>query len=203
MLRHDLSRPGRTAVTNVEEMTEETTGEERPSRPENCDTPDVRPLQEFIDNLPYGAVVLVGAAILWIGVGAGVWRWLAPALFIAYGVAGTVWIMAFICPYCHFYDTRLCPCGYGRIAPLLRARKGPDGFSRQFRRHIPVIVPLWFIPLVAGFVFLVNAFSWLLLALVVLFAVNSFVVLPLVSREYGCARCPQKDACPWMAKCRS
>ena len=66
-----------------------------------------------------------------------------------------------------------------------------------------MIVPLWFIPLVAGIVFLVNTFSWLLLALVVLFAVNSFVVLPLVSREYGCARCPQKDACPWMAKCRS
>jgi len=166
-----------------------------------CPAP-ISPVQEMVDNLPYAIMVLLGSAVLALGA-EGLWRWLGPGLYAAYGLAGAVWVMLFICPWCHFYATRLCPCGYGRIAPLLRAPQGPDGFARQFRRHIPVIVPLWFIPVAAGAWFLVSEFSWTLAALLALFIVNSFLVLPFLARRYGCARCPQRDGCPWMAKCRS
>lgn len=173
-----------------------------PAQPESCPQRRVTPLAEFIDNLPYLAMVLSGAAVFLLG-GRGPAAWLAAAVYLAYGAAGALWVILFICPHCDFYDTRLCPCGYGRIAAKLRSRKDGGDFARQFRRHIPVIVPLWIIPLIAGGAFLWVNFSWPLLALLVGFAVNSFLVLPLVSRRFGCQGCPQKAACPWMGrKCR-
>ena len=181
-----------------------------PELAESDTTPAVQPacpapvsfFQECVDNLPYVVMILLGSAVITLGA-ESFWRWLGPALYAAYGFTGAVWVMVFICPWCHFYATRLCPCGYGRIAPRLRRRRGPDGFARQFRRHIPVIVPLWFIPPAAGTWFLAQGFSWTLAALLALFIVNAFVVLPILARRYGCARCPQRDGCPWMAKCRS
>ena len=32
----------------------------------------------------------------------------------------------------------------------------------------------------------------------IVFAVDAFVVLPLLSVKHGCKGCPQKDVCPWM-----
>jgi hypothetical protein len=170
---------------------------------DSCPEAPVTHAQELVDNLPYLAMILLGTAVFWVSIDAGVWRWLLSGLYLVYGIAGALWVMLFICPYCHFYDTRLCPCGYGRLASRLRARKDGERFARQFRKHIPVIVPLWFAPLAVGSVALFREFSWVLLVLLVTFVVNSFVVLPLVSRKYGCAKCPQKEACPWMGTCRT
>ncbi len=143
-------------------------------------------------------MLALGAAIFWIGWGGR----LAAALYAAYGVGGALWIMLFVCPHCHFYATRLCPCGYGQIAAKLRAKQDGADFRAQFRKHIPLIVPLWFAPLVAGGFTSMRQFSWPNLALLLAFAVNSFVILPLVSRAYGCAKCPQKETCPWMGGCK-
>jgi hypothetical protein len=30
------------------------------------------------------------------------------------------------------------------------------------------------------------------------FAVDAFIILPVLSRKHGCVECPQKDDCPWM-----
>ncbi len=170
---------------------------------EQCTTGTVPLTRELLDNLPYALMLGLGAAALWLSVGHVPWRWAAAVTYVAYGILGALWIMVFVCPWCHFYDTRQCPCGYGRIAARLRGRRDPGGFARQFRRHIPVIVPLWFVPPLVGASALVRHFSGGLLALLILFAVNSFIVLPLVSRKYGCAACPQKSACPWMGTCKT
>ncbi len=167
-----------------------------------CPLPEVTRVQALIDNLPYLAMLVLGAAVLQHSLAAGAWPWLAAAAYFLYGVAGAVWIMVFICPHCHFHGTRLCPCGYGEIAARLRAKRPGEDFRRQFRRHIPVIVPLWFVPLLVGVAALIQAFSWPVTLLLLGFALNSFVILPLVSRAYGCARCPQKATCPWMGVCR-
>jgi hypothetical protein len=169
---------------------------------QDCDVHTVSGSHELLDNLPYMAMIVLGAAVLWVGLSDGLWRWLAVILYGAYGVAGSLWIIYFVCPYCRFYDTRLCPCGYGRIAPRLRARQAADRFAEQFRRHIPVIVPLWFIPLIAGIVTMLHGVTWLPAILLAAFAMNSFVVLPLLSRKYGCTNCPQKQTCPWMGNCK-
>jgi hypothetical protein len=143
-------------------------------------------------------MTLVGALILLIGFDLSIIGWITGALFVIYGIAGTFWFIIFICPYCHFFDTRACPCGYGQIAVKFRKQKDGNRFNEKFKKHIPVIVPLWVIPIVAGIIFLIIDFSILILVLMVLFAIDSFIILPLISRKYGCAHCPQKETCPWM-----
>jgi hypothetical protein len=173
-----------------------------PAALQECGVQAVSRGQELIDNIPYAAMILMGAAIFWTGFTDGIWKWAAAGLYLAYGVGGAAWIMYFVCPYCRFYDTRLCPCGYGQLAAKLSSRKAHDQFARQFKKHIPVIVPLWFAPLVAGAVALLGGFSWIVLGLLAAFVADSFVLLPLVSRRFGCSRCPQKQTCPWMGNCK-
>jgi len=156
--------------------------------------------ETLVANLPYAAMVLLGAAAVAWAFSPSPWALAAGAGYLAYGLGGALWIMVFMCPYCAYYATRACPCGYGTISARL-ARKGErECFSDQFKKHIPVIVPLWLIPVACGGWSLWRSFSWDLAGLVAAFAINSYVILPLVSKRHGCADCPQKDGCPWMGK---
>ena len=154
--------------------------------------------QELLDNIPYIFMMTIGAAVMAVGMEFTRWAWISAGSYLAYGVVGAAWIMVFVCPYCAFYDTRSCPCGYGQIAVKLKRRAEVECFSRQFKKHIPVIVPLWLVPLAVGGMTLYREFSVLLAALLAAFAIDAFLVLPLVSRQHGCAECPQRDRCPWM-----
>lgn len=156
------------------------------------------PVQELINNTAYIVMILLGAAILFVGYGGKAGGWISTIAYLAYGIAGAIWIMVFVCPYCRYFDTRACPCGYGRIASRFCSKKTIECFDDKFKKHIPVIVPLWFIPVVAGAVPLIRSFSLTLLVLLVIFAINAFVILPLVSTKHGCKECPQKSTCPWM-----
>jgi hypothetical protein len=122
-------------------------------------------------------MVVLGAVILRAGITASILGWILASVYLLYGIGGALWIMIF-----------------------LKLQEGTDDnlFRKKFRRHIPVIVPLWFIPVVVGVVCIRSSFSWLLLVLLVVFAVDAFVVLPVLSRKHGCVECPQKDLCPWM-----
>ena len=155
---------------------------------------------ELINNLPYIAMIVLGTAIFVVGFDSLLWRWIAASTYLIYGVTGVFWIIVFMCPFCRYYDTRSCPCGYGSIAARFRKKQPAHRFDEKFRQHIPVIVPLWFIPIVIGIPLAVSSFSMTLLALLVAFAVDSFVILPLVSTKHGCKDCPQRDSCPWMRR---
>ena len=155
-------------------------------------------VQEFIDNLPYILMTIIGAIILILGFELTLWGWVVGGLYIIYSIIGTFCIILFVCPYCLYYDTRSCPCGYGQIAAKLCSGKSEDRFMVKFKQYIPIIVPLWIIPLVAGIIFLIQSFSFWMLFLIVVFILDSFIILPLISRKYGCAHCPQRDTCPWM-----
>ena len=80
-------------------------------------------LHEFLDNFPYMIMIILGAAVLFMGFETLIWKWVTSGLYLLYGVIGAVWIILFVCPYCHFFDTRLCPCGYGKIAAKFRQKK--------------------------------------------------------------------------------
>jgi len=159
--------------------------------------------QTLINNLPYIAMILLGSSILLFALGVSGWAWFAGVAYLLYGAAGALWIMIFVCPYCHFWKTAACPCGYGTIAAHLRQKKDGDRFSEKFRKHIPVIVPLWIIPALVGGVVVARSFSWFLLGLLVVFAVDAFLILPVLSRKHGCSECPQKNDCPWMGSVSS
>lgn len=157
-------------------------------------------LQEMAHNLPYLLMGLCGSAILLVGLGPSVSGWTAAAAYFGYCVAGAVWIMVFVCPHCQYYETRACPCGYGQIAARFVPKSSENRFAEQFRRHIPVIVPLWLIPPIAGVAFLVRHYDLSLLILLLVFVVDAFILLPLVSRLYSCGHCPQSHDCPWMIR---
>ena len=155
-------------------------------------------IQQIINNLPYIAMTLLGGAIFITGFTDPVWGWICASAYVSYSVAGAFWIIIFVCPFCERHGTMCCPCGYGRVAARLRDKNDVSLFGRKFKRHIPVIVPLWFIPVIAGVVFAILSFSWLMVILLVVFALVAFVFLPLFSKRHSCTNCPQKESCPWM-----
>lgn len=157
-------------------------------------------LMEFINNMSYIVMTLLGASVLILGTRANTLGWILAGSYVLYGITGVFWIIIFVCPYCHFIDTTSCPCGYGQISAKICKVQDQSRFTEKFKKNIPVIIPLWIIPLVAGIIFLAKNFTFLLLAFVVLFFIDAFLVLPLLSRKYGCAHCPQKNICPWMSK---
>jgi hypothetical protein len=165
-----------------------------------------RPVREYtrtqtlVANLPYGAMVVTGAVLVARAFDFSTWALVGAAGYLAYGITGTLWIMVFICPHCAFYDTRGCPCGYGTLSARFVRTGEQECFAEKFKRHIPVIVPLWLIPVVCGAWGLSRGYSGVLVGLVAAFVVNSYVLLLLVSRRHGCSECPQKEGCPWMTR---
>jgi hypothetical protein len=152
----------------------------------------------LLHNLPYILMIVLGAAVLFCSLGGLAWGPAVAAGYALYGLAGAVWIMVFVCPFCRFWGSHSCPCGYGHLAARLRARQPGDRFHEKFKKHIPAIVPLWFLPLVAAVLVLVRGFTWGLVVLSAAFVLDAFVILPRVSTQHGCRDCPQREGCPWM-----
>jgi hypothetical protein len=142
-------------------------------------------------------MVLAGAMVIGIAMRFSISGLVIAGLYIVYGIGGAFWIIYFLCPHCCFYGTNFCPCGYGKISAMMRKPVSVRDFRKMFRRHIPVIVPLWFIPPVVA---LSGRYSLLLVITTGLFILVGFVILPLVSRHRSCSTCGQKDNCPWMTK---
>ncbi len=165
---------------------------------DNIQLREYTPAQELFHNIPYVAMTALGAIVLGVAFSGSIRGIIAGIAFLSYGIMGTIWIMIFVCPYCKYWNTKSCPCGYGRIAAKFRKKKPVESFREKFKKHIPVIVPLWFIPILVGVSFVIRSFTWTLLVLLILFAFDAFIILPLVSRKYGCKGCPQKKSCPWM-----
>jgi hypothetical protein len=157
-------------------------------------------LDTIVANIPYLGMIFLGSVTIAYASGFSLWGNAGAFGFLAYGVSGAFWIMVFVCPYCHYYSSRGCPCGYGMISAKIVKKGDKDCFAQKFKRHIPVIVPLWIIPVVWGGLELYSTFSWTLLIIVLVFIIESWIILPIVSKKHGCVECPQKDRCPWMGK---
>ena len=154
-------------------------------------------LRVTLNNLPYILMLLLGSWLLVAGLQPSAWGWVASVAYLIYGIFGTFWIMVFMCPHCALHGSWKCPC-YGRLSALFVDKAPVPAFHENFRKHIPVIVPLWFVPPIIGIAMLIKHFSWGLLIVLGLFSLVGFVILPLASRGYSCRQCPQHDDCPWM-----
>jgi hypothetical protein len=150
-------------------------------------------------NLPYAVMILLGTATIALGFHLTPWAVAGALAYAACGLGGALWIMVFVCPYCLYFDTRGCPCGYGAVAAKFARKGARECFSQKFKRHIPVIVPFWVVPLAAGVLVLVHSFDGWLLGLVGVFVVNSYLLLPLLAKRHSCGDCPQRVGCPWMS----
>ena len=146
-----------------------------------------------LDNAPTAILFVLGAALL-----APLGR-LFAALFLAYCALAIVLFWRRICPSCHHFGTRACPCGYGVIASrFFRRRPGRD-FKQVFRRNIAIMFPCWFVPLGPGVWLLYSRFSTGSLVLLCAFCFVGFVAIPLIAKLVGCRNCGLKNDCPWMA----
>ena len=146
-----------------------------------------------LDNVPTVVMFVLGAALVWL-----VW-WPLSVVFIAYCCLSIVLFWRLICPYCHHFDTRACPCGYGVIASrLFGRREGPD-FRTVFKQRIGIMFPAWIVPFVAGVYLLWTDPSWDVLGLLLAFCIVGFVLIPAISKYVGCKGCEIKDDCPWMS----
>ena len=159
--------------------------------------------QTTVANLPYAAMILLGSATIALSFPGTPWATAGALAYAATGLGGALWIMIFVCPHCAYFGTRGCPCGYGIIAPRLVSKGDGECFSQKFKRHIPVIVPLWLVPAGIGVWTLTRSFNWNLLAAVAAFVGNSYVILPLLSKRHSCGECPQREGCPWMSSSRA
>lgn len=155
-------------------------------------------LEVFINNIPYVLMVGLGGVVIKISLGSEPPALAAALAYFAYGILGALWIIVFLCPSCAYHGTGNCPCGYGTLSAYLRKKADTRDFRRQFKKHIPVIVPLWFIPPIVGGMAVARDFSWLLVGLLGAFVLDAFLFLPLFSKGHGCAECPQRENCPWM-----
>lgn len=144
------------------------------------------------DNIPTFSMFVLGTILIWM-----IW-WPFAVAYALYCGLSIVLFWGLICPYCHHFDTRACPCGYGVLAPMVFKPKEGKDFRAVFRQNIAIMFPTFFIPPVAGAVLLYYDFSYLVLGLLIAFAVVAFAIIPLISKFVGCKGCEIKDQCPWM-----
>lgn len=81
------------------------------------------PAQELLNNLPYIVMILLGSAILIVCFVNSALGLIISSVYLIYGLIGALWIIIFLCPYCGYWNTRSCPCGYGRIAARFQEKR--------------------------------------------------------------------------------
>jgi len=67
-------------------------------------------------------MMILGALVFIIGPESSTTNWLFAGLYVFYGITGALWIIIFVCPYCHYYGTRACPAYL--VLPLLSRKYG-------------------------------------------------------------------------------
>ena len=148
----------------------------------------------ILHNLPEFIMYVLGSIIMsYLGL-------VVLIIFVVYFVFSTLWFMRFICTYCPHYDKLKCPSGYAPVAAKLFKKRDMNKFSIMFKRHIGVVFPTWFVPVIAGIYIILVDFSIVTIWLLIVFIVDAFIILPISSRRYGCDYCDLRDKCPWMGR---
>lgn len=146
----------------------------------------------IMHNLPEFIMYVLGAIIMsYLGLKVLI-------IFVVYTVFSTLWFMRFICTYCPHYDKLKCPSGYAMVAAKLFKKRNMSKFHTMFKRHIVVVFPTWFVPVIAGIYLLIIELTIEVIVLLIIFILDAFIILPWASRTYGCNHCELKDKCPWM-----
>jgi len=124
----------------------------------------------------------------------GLIRWPLAAAYLLLAAASTIFYMYWVCPYCGHYQLATCPAAFdvlsGKIFKPLPGRT----FRRQFTLGAIVLGPGWFLPPLAALYLLLTGFSWLILALLIVFCAVAFWLLPQQSKSH-CDGCETVD-CP-------
>ncbi len=146
----------------------------------------------LVDNSPYIATGVIGAVVCY------QLHWVLAVLELLASFLGPLWIIVRMCPTCLLYGSPACSSGYGLVAARLVKQGDPETFAHVFKVQIIAVIPMWFMPVVvAAYLFATGEGTLLLAALLAVFAVIAFAVVPLKARYVTCAKCPRRSSCPW------
>jgi hypothetical protein len=146
----------------------------------------------LLDNIPTAAMFVLGTILMWRLGG------LFGTAYLAYCILAIVGFWGRICPWCHHFGNRACPCGYGVIAARFFKPKMGREFRSVFRANIVIMFPCFFIPPIAGALLLWNGCTRSTAAILAAFCIIAFAVIPMISKFVGCKGCEIKSQCPWM-----
>jgi len=160
---------------------------------ENNEVKRVSPFSYFKENLPLLIIIFFGMLIV-----GKIW-WVWGGIYLLFSITALLLYMKFVCLYCFCYKTQSCHDGYHIIAKrLFKPGKGKS-FYRQFKRYVPVVYPIWFLPVPAAIYVLITQFSRLFFGYVIIFSIFGFIILPLMSKNQ-CTRCKNGPNCPRVVK---
>ena len=120
-------------------------------------------------------------------------------LYLLITGVGIIWFWRTICPHCKGFASPACPSGYGMISSKYFQRPEVIDFKRAFNRNIISVALQWFIPLIAGIGCLYDSLDLILVVSLMIFILVAFIWLPMTSKKKGCAKCPQRGECGWVA----
>ena len=152
--------------------------------------------KQVVHSIPLYVTYGLGTAVCWLYA-----PW-AALLYVGVCAFGNLWFIVTICPHCGAYN-RGCPSGYNLCAQRLVKKGSPKRFKEAFKRNVWAVALSWFVPLVFGALILWPSFPTVPLvplALLVVFCVMAFGVLPFGMRKEGCSRCPNRKNCPYCAE---
>jgi hypothetical protein len=144
----------------------------------------------FCTNLSFLATYVAGAFVMFSL--APIWGF----LFVVYVVALELNVYREGCTCCYYYG-KACASGRGRIAPLIVRRTDPKLFCKRelkFKDFVPQLLSS-LIPLVTGAYLLFVAFSWAILAAMLVPILVWFIGNPVVYGKLSCPHCRQGAKC--------
>ena len=145
--------------------------------------------------LSNGLALAIYAIGLYVMTQCGIWF---AVLYLLYCVGLEIRLLRGHCVNCYYYD-KVCAFGKGKLSALLFKKGDPQKFTENpFHWHdlIPDFLVLIF-PLISGIVLLVQAFNWVILALLIVLLVLAFPGNAFIRGSYACKFCKQKEiGCP-------
>lgn len=120
------------------------------------------------------------------------------AAYMLFVVFLEIRLLAGHCPDCYYYG-KTCAFGKGRLSPLLSRKGDPARFVHRTitgKDMLPDFL-VFIIPVLAGIVLMVLAFSWIVLTLTAALLVLGFAGNALVRGQLACPHCRQREiGCP-------
>jgi hypothetical protein len=133
-----------------------------------------------------GVYIMVQCGIMW------------AVLYLLYCGGLEIRLLRYHCVNCFYYG-KVCAFGKGKLSSLLFKKGDPQKFVENQIRWLDLVPDLLVLifPLIGGIVLLVTAFSWVILALLIVLLVLSFTGNAFIRGSYACKYCKQKElGCP-------
>jgi hypothetical protein len=133
-----------------------------------------------------GAFILAGFGVI------------IASLYLLYCLWIELRILRRSCVNCYYYG-KLCGLGRGKLCSVLFKKGDPQRFCEKEISWTAVLPDfmVFIIPLVGGILRVVMEFTWLLVALLALFAILAFGGTAVIRGSFACKYCKQREiGCP-------